>query len=171
MIDPVWAQPALDLIVENWGFLQNLPSLLTSHVLDPQAGETILDMCAAPGGKSTHIACLMQDDGRVVCLDRGPGRSLKIMRNAIALGLKSIEVHPFYDATRACKEDGSASIEAPPFPPETFDRIILDPPCSSLGQRPLIRKPFRNLKEMESNEPTQRRLFATVSRMKIPQAK
>jgi len=165
MTEPVWAQPALDPIVENWGFLQNFPSILTSHVLDPQPGETVLDMCAAPGGKSTHIACLMQDDGRVVCLDKGPGRSLKIMRNAIALGLKSVEVHPIYDATRACKEDGSALRDAPPFPPETFDRVILDPPCSSLGQRPLIKKPFRSKNEMESNEPTQRKLLATAVRL------
>lgn len=46
-------------------FLQNLPSTVVAHVLNPQPGEKILDLCAAPGGKTTHIAALMQDQVRI----------------------------------------------------------------------------------------------------------
>ncbi|CAI9283714.1 unnamed protein product [Lactuca saligna] len=51
-------------------FLQNLSSIITAHVLDPQEGERILDMCAAPGGKTTAIASLMKDKGKVITVDR-----------------------------------------------------------------------------------------------------
>lgn len=46
--------------------MQNFPSLITSHVLSPQPGETILDCCAAPGNKWSHLAMLMEDKGLVV---------------------------------------------------------------------------------------------------------
>lgn len=49
MTDPLYVAPSLDLELQDVVFLQNLPSVITSHVLDPQAGETVLDMCAAPG--------------------------------------------------------------------------------------------------------------------------
>jgi len=48
-------------IIQDLGFVQNLPSVIASHLLDPLEGETILDMCASPGGKTTHIASLMKN--------------------------------------------------------------------------------------------------------------
>ncbi|CAG8535001.1 4702_t:CDS:2, partial [Paraglomus occultum] len=51
-------------------FLQNLPSILTTHLLSPQPGDLVLDMCASPGGKTTHIARLLQNNGMVIALDR-----------------------------------------------------------------------------------------------------
>ncbi|KAI5682974.1 hypothetical protein M9H77_04202 [Catharanthus roseus] len=57
-------------LLEGEIFLQNLPSIVAAHALDPQQGERILDMCAAPGGKTTAIAILMKDKGEVVAVDR-----------------------------------------------------------------------------------------------------
>ena len=48
------------------------------HELAPQPGETVLDMCAAPGGKTTHIASLMQDQGELVALERSAARAAKL---------------------------------------------------------------------------------------------
>ncbi len=59
MTELVYSAPALNGVLPSVIFPQNLPSIVCSHVLNPQPGETILDMCAAPGGKTTHIASLM----------------------------------------------------------------------------------------------------------------
>ncbi|PNI30454.1 NSUN6 isoform 8 [Pan troglodytes] len=61
MTEPVYLSPSFDSVLPRYLFLQNLPSALVSHVLNPQPGEKILDLCAAPGGKTTHIAALMHD--------------------------------------------------------------------------------------------------------------
>lgn len=57
-------------ILQGDAMLQNLPSVVTAHVLNPQPGWSVLDMCASPGGKTTSIAELMQDQGQVIALDR-----------------------------------------------------------------------------------------------------
>ncbi|NXN95966.1 NSUN5 methyltransferase, partial [Rhinopomastus cyanomelas] len=61
MTEPVYLSPSFDNVLPSHLFLQNLPSVVVSHVLNPQPGERILDMCAAPGGKTTHLAALMRD--------------------------------------------------------------------------------------------------------------
>lgn len=59
---------------------QNLPSCVVVHVLDPQPGETVLDACAAPGGKTLHIASLMQRRGRLVALEKSAERATILSR-------------------------------------------------------------------------------------------
>ncbi|CDW59455.1 methyltransferase NSUN6 [Trichuris trichiura] len=88
----VWNQPKLYGLIEDWGFPQNLPSILCGHVLSPQPGECILDLCSAPGGKSTHIACLMGDEGRVISVDDSLNRVTQLHQNIKKLSLKCVEV-------------------------------------------------------------------------------
>ncbi|KAF6131823.1 NOP2/Sun RNA methyltransferase 6 [Phyllostomus discolor] len=62
MTEPLYLSPSFDNVLPSYLFLQNLPSAAVAHILDPQPGEKILDLCAAPGGKTTHIAALMHDE-------------------------------------------------------------------------------------------------------------
>jgi len=107
-----------------------------------QLGEYVLDMCASPGGKTTHMAILMGDKGRVVAFDKGYEKVKDIERNAKRLGLTIIQAHR-NDATKYRKyisEGGEVTNGAnpPTFARESFDRILVDPPCSALGIRPRL---------------------------------
>jgi len=105
---------------EGWWAVQDSSAQLVSHLLDPQPGEVVIDVCAAPGGKTTHIAELMQDQGKVWACDRTASRLRKLQENAQRLNLKSIEI---------CVGD---SRNLPQFY-HTADRVLLDAPCSGLG--------------------------------------
>ncbi|MBD2204552.1 16S rRNA (cytosine(967)-C(5))-methyltransferase [Calothrix sp. FACHB-1219] len=105
---------------EGWWVVQDSSAQLVSHLLDPQPGEVIIDACAAPGGKTTHIAELMGDKGKVWACDRTASRLRKLQENARRLNLQSIEI---------CTGD---SREFSQFT-HTADRVLLDAPCSGLG--------------------------------------
>jgi 16S rRNA (cytosine967-C5)-methyltransferase len=93
-------------------------------LLDPQPGERILDACAAPGGKSTHLAELMNNEGTVLALDRAEARLRRVDRNSERLGLTCIQPRHGDAATLA---------ERAPEWRGSFDRILVDAPCSGLG--------------------------------------
>ncbi|HWP22668.1 MAG TPA: 16S rRNA (cytosine(967)-C(5))-methyltransferase RsmB [Candidatus Binatia bacterium] len=97
-------------------------SQLVAYLLAPSPGERILDACAAPGGKSTHIAELMQDEGEVVAIDSSARGVKKIVENATRLGLKSV---------RAVRADARTRLSGLKL--ASFDRILVDAPCSGLG--------------------------------------
>jgi 16S rRNA (cytosine967-C5)-methyltransferase len=105
---------------EGWWSVQDSSAQLVSHFLDPQPGEVIIDACAAPGGKTTHIAELMQDRGNVWACDRTPSRLRKLQENIQRLNLNSIKI---------CIGD---SRNLPQFI-NSADRVLLDAPCSGLG--------------------------------------
>ncbi|KAL6097708.1 nsun6 [Pungitius sinensis] len=163
MVEPLYQSPSFDGVLPDMAFLQNLPSVVVGHVLGPRPGERILDMCAAPGGKTCHIAALMRDQGEVVALDRIRNKIDRIRQNAQMLHLRSIKVYCF-DSTRAVSSDPSPRAEGPPFPPESFDRVLLDAPCSGLGQRPNMSCTW-SLKEICSYQPLQRKLFQAAVRL------
>lgn len=98
---------------------QSRGSVLVSHVVDPQPGESVLDMCAAPGAKASHLAALMHGEGEVVAVERKPGRARALAANCRRLRADSVEV-----------VEGDA---AEPLAGRSFDRILLDAPCSNLG--------------------------------------
>ncbi|XP_011517689.1 tRNA (cytosine(72)-C(5))-methyltransferase NSUN6 isoform X9 [Homo sapiens] len=168
MTEPVYLSPSFDSVLPRYLFLQNLPSALVSHVLNPQPGEKILDLCAAPGGKTTHIAALMHDQGEVIALDKIFNKVEKIKQNALLLGLNSIRAFCF-DGTKAVKLDMVEDTEGePPFLPESFDRILLDAPCSGMGQRPNMACTW-SVKEVASYQPLQRKLFTAAVQLLKPE--
>lgn len=99
--------------------VQGLTSMLPAKVLGPRPGEIILDLCAAPGGKTTHLAQLMGDRGLVVANDFRVERTYVLRSHIDRLGIPSVLV---------CCYPGQA------FPlRRKFDRVLLDPPCSAEG--------------------------------------
>ncbi len=105
---------------EGWWVVQDSSAQLVSHLLDPQAGDVIIDACAAPGGKTTHIAELMGDKGKVWAGDRTASRLRKLQENARRLNLQSIQV---------CTGDSRYFSQFN----HVADRVLLDAPCSGLG--------------------------------------
>lgn len=167
MTEPVYVSPSFDNLMNSFLFLQNLPSVVASHVLGPKPGERILDMCAGPGGKTTHIAALMNDKGEVIAIDKIANKVKKIKQNAENLQLKCTKVF-CYDGTKALAKEGIwHEQEGPPFPPDSFDRVLLDAPCSGLGQRPNMACDW-SLKEITSYQPLQRMLFKVAVNLLKP---
>lgn len=164
MTEPLYQSPSFDGVLPNLAFLQNLPSVVVGHVLGPRPGERVLDMCSAPGGKTCHIASLMKDQGEVVALDKIRNKIERVRQNVQMMQLQSVKVFCF-DSVKAVRSDTEMLQETagPPFPPESFDRVLLDAPCSGLGQRPSMANTW-SLKEICSYQPLQRKLFqAAVS--------
>lgn len=149
--------PTLGDLSDKDALLQNLPSIVCVRVLAPQPGERILDMCAAPGNKTTHIAELVGNVGTVVALDNSASR-VRGMKPKLA-DYSCIEAHKF-DATKAWDESGHELSMKPPFPSSSFDRILLDAPCSGLGNRPQLSCNIKQAKVLQSYPHIQRSLFS-----------
>jgi 16S rRNA (cytosine967-C5)-methyltransferase len=103
---------------------QSRASMLVSRVLAPMAGERVLDLCAAPGGKTTHLAALMEGAGALLAIERHPGRAAALERTCRRMR-----------ASAVCVEVADAA-EFPHVRSDlagSFDRVLVDPPCSGLG--------------------------------------
>ncbi|MGK7910613.1 MAG: 16S rRNA (cytosine(967)-C(5))-methyltransferase [Synechococcus sp.] len=110
--------------------VQDCSAQQVALLLDPQPGETIVDCCAAPGGKTTHIAELMGDRGTVWGLDKHAGRLRRVKANAKRLQLTCIRT----EAVDLTAHDPEAVAEDSELPqPESCDRVLVDAPCSGLG--------------------------------------
>ena len=107
---------------EGWYQVQDEASILMSHLLDARPGQRILDACAAPGGKTTHLAALTNNQAEIIALEKYPRRVELIEEGAQRLGCTAITARQ-WDLTE------------PPdfFEPQSFDRVLLDAPCSGLG--------------------------------------
>jgi 16S rRNA methyltransferase RsmB/F len=93
--------------------LQNLPSIVAALVLAPQPGWRVLDMCAAPGGKATLLAQLMQGKGSVVALDRSHAKAEDVRALALELGCNDVVQAYKLDATRAVRALQTALVVQP----------------------------------------------------------
>lgn len=120
--------------------VQDESSMLVAHAVGPQPGEFVIDCCAAPGGKTTHLAALMQDNGRILAGDIYDHKLLRIEENAARLGIHIIETEKIDAREIGEQYEGMA------------DRVLVDAPCSGLGV--LRRKPDarwrRTKKEIEA---------------------
>ncbi|RUS87554.1 hypothetical protein EGW08_004660 [Elysia chlorotica] len=103
MTQPVYEAPCLSELAFPWLVAQNLPSIACVHALDPRPGQAVLDMCAAPGGKTSHIAALMEHRGSVVALEKSGQRAKKLEK----MGLPGVQVFTF-DATKALSPGAEA---------------------------------------------------------------
>ncbi|MGH2831717.1 MAG: 16S rRNA (cytosine(967)-C(5))-methyltransferase RsmB [Solirubrobacteraceae bacterium] len=99
---------------------QSRASMLVAHVLDPRPDERVLDLCAAPGAKSTHLAALMAGRGAVIAVERSPKRAAELAENVRRMHARSVHVQEAHAATPRANDD-------------LFDRVLVDPPCSGLG--------------------------------------
>ena len=113
--------PRLPAFQEGKIVIQQKASALVSLVLDPQEGEQILDMCASPGGKTSHIVALLGNDKNIEAVDMNRDR-IQILRERLALlGIHKVEI----TETDARKLHSQTKTK--------YDKILLDPPCSGSG--------------------------------------
>jgi 16S rRNA (cytosine967-C5)-methyltransferase len=107
---------------------QSRGSMLVARVLNPSPGDRVLDLCAAPGAKTTHLAALMGDEGELVAVERHAGRAGALQRTCRRMHASCVEVQ--------VGDAGTPRAEA------AYDRVLVDPPCSGLGtlqSRPDVR--------------------------------
>lgn len=134
-------------------FVQDPASRLTVKILDPRAGELIIDTCAAPGGKSFSAAIDMKDEGKIYSFDLHKNKVSLIEKGAAALGLSCINAS-CRDATDPAEElVGKA------------DRVLCDAPCSGLGV--IAKKPdikYKNISDIERLPEVQLRVLTGASK-------
>jgi 16S rRNA (cytosine967-C5)-methyltransferase len=108
---------------EGWWSVQDASAQLVTYLLDPQPNEIIIDACAAPGGKTTHISDRLKNTGKVYALDRLSSRLKKVDQNTSRLGITNVQTIEV-----DCREFDVEKVLG-----EKCDRVLLDVPCSGLG--------------------------------------
>jgi NOL1/NOP2/sun family putative RNA methylase len=140
-------------------YLQSLSSMLPALALEPRPGESILDIAAAPGSKTTQMAALMENEGRIVACDIDAVRAERLQYNVRLQGCTNVEV-------RAGRGEKVADET-----PGGFDRALLDVPCSGEGRfvvfEPATSRPWSR-KTIAECLRTQRRLLAAGVRAVKP---
>ncbi|MGI6650890.1 MAG: 16S rRNA (cytosine(967)-C(5))-methyltransferase RsmB [Limnochordia bacterium] len=137
-------------------YVQDESSALAAHALQAEPGQTVYDLCSAPGGKATHLAQLMGNEGKILAFDISPNRLRLVEENARRLGAAIIE-------TRV--GNAAENLQLPPAP-----RVLVDAPCSGLGtmgHRPDIRW-RKELGDIEELAALQRQILAAAARYVVP---
>jgi 16S rRNA (cytosine967-C5)-methyltransferase len=116
------APASLKSFEEGLFYVQDEASQLATRLLSPEPGDSILDLCAAPGGKTGYLAELAGDRCTLVACDRNPRKLALIMETMERLGIRSVTTS-LLDATKPLDK----------LQPALFDRILVDAPCSGLG--------------------------------------
>jgi 16S rRNA (cytosine967-C5)-methyltransferase len=115
---------------EGWFTVQDQSAMRVASALDPRPGWRVLDLCAAPGGKTTHLAELMRNEGQIIACDVDDDRLKTVSELCGRLGVGIVEARRLHPETN----------EEPP--PGPFDGVLVDVPCSNtgvLGRRPEVR--------------------------------
>lgn len=108
--------------------IQDESSQLVARLLNPQKTDYVLDMCSAPGSKTTHLSALMENQGKIEAYDLYEHKVKLVEYNLRRLGVKNVHI-----------QAGDSTKLKEVYPAKTFDRILLDSPCSGFGV--LKRKP------------------------------
>ena len=137
---------------------QSLPSIITTHVLGPRAGELVIDMNASPGGKTGHIVQFTRGSARVLAYDRNEKKIHELRRNLAKLGLL-VNVVAIPADSRYIHLDFDLHNKA--------DRVLIDPPCTNLGVRPLLDY-ARTFREVRALSNYQRQFLKAAARVLRP---
>ncbi len=134
-------------------YVQNLSSMIPPLILDPRPGESVLDLTAAPGSKTSELACLMKGEGRIVANDNNRPRFFKLLATIRNQGCANVQT--------VCHHGESMGRRFP----AAFDRVLLDAPCSAEG-RFYANEPrsyaYWKTRKVEEMARKQRRLFAAA---------
>ena len=132
--------------------LQSLPAILTSHVLDPKPGETVVDLNCAPGGKTSHICQLTRNQARIIGFDRNNQKIRKAEELMNRMGCANYQL--LSHDSRYVHLD--YNIKA--------DRVLVDPPCTALGVLPKLAIET-TMQNVENSADYQRQFLAAASRI------
>lgn len=131
-------------------YVQSLSSQLAALILDPQPGEWILDLAAAPGGKTAHLAALMQNRGQISAVEPIRNRFFRLKANLQRLGIQIARLYQS-DGRQVGKKTGPR-----------FDRVLIDAPCSAESRLRIDRaesNPFWSLRKIREAARKQRGLI------------
>jgi len=158
---PVGDVASADWFLEGLATVQDGAAQLIARLLSPRPGERIVDWCAAPGGKSTHLAELSDDQAHILALDVDPQRLSQVAIQAERLGLRSVRT----DLLRPERVEGLTR--------EPADAVLVDAPCTGLGtiqRHPDIRW-RRKLKDIERSTKLQSEILAAAARCVAPRGR
>ncbi len=155
------APPLRDLpeFREGLFYPQSLPAMYVARVLDPKPGDVVVDMCAAPGGKTSHIVELSKGRAKVIAFDHSRSRLKQMRENLRRLGLER-----FVEVKRA--DSRYISVD---YPMLKADKILVDPPCSALGVRPKLYD-VKSYRDVVSAAAYQRQFLGEATRIAKPGA-
>jgi 16S rRNA (cytosine967-C5)-methyltransferase len=155
----VTGAPNPEWLREGLVYVQDPSTALACRLLNPQPGERVLDACAAPGGKTSLLAAMMENGGTIVASDSSESRLLPLAENLARLGVANAETRRI-DWTEPSEADLA----------EPFDAILLDAPCSNTGtMRRRIDVRWRlGERDFARQAETQRRLLASLARALKP---
>lgn len=139
---------SLHEFLQGYFYIQNTASMLPPIILEPKPNETVIDMCAAPGGKSTHLAQIMNNKGKLILIERNQKRIPALEINIRRMGIKNSIVLNF-DAIHISKLNVKA------------DKILLDAPCTGEGliREDKHRKKSKNIKDINKMASIQKKLL------------
>jgi NOL1/NOP2/sun family putative RNA methylase len=134
--------------LQGYYYLQNIASMLPALILDPKPNDVVIDMCAAPGSKATHLAQLMNNEGTLILIDRNRKRIPALEMNIRRMGIKNSII-----INMDSKDLSKLNIKV--------TKILLDAPCTGEGliRQDPSRKKSRKLKDIEKMAVVQKRLL------------
>lgn len=193
MTDPIYKTCGIPQGMNDQLFLQNITSTLASALLEVGMDHTVLDMvsystyntmklclllftifknqCASPGGKSIHIASMCRGSGCVIALDKNKYKIDRILKNAKIYEVEEKVRAYICDSTNLegdATPDEFKGLPGQGLASESFDRIMLDPPCTGLGQRPVFgtTSEVQKVNSFRTTQPAyQKRLMAQAVRL------